>query len=236
MLLLENNKFRDCMLIARCLVETTVNTAFIAATGVAAQEKAFRHAVQKGYRDMFRHFAFEHKNVQVGWPSQFVPPSDPFLATAIQEYTSKKGRELTSWSSEQLEEKIEATKVLLGIRKSEMLRFAFFSVYRHASEIAHGTLFSILYILGELDPQRPRSDEELTRFQGGHLAETSLHAAECLNTAIFVGAKLSNRIDLYENAVKIMRERLFSMSWAKETRVGPDGFPTSEPRPQSEAF
>src|SRR5688500_10920835 len=57
----------------------------------------------------------------------------------LQEYTSKTGREITSWTPETVKERLEAIDRRFGRDTARGLIFGIL-IYRHASEIAHGTL------------------------------------------------------------------------------------------------
>lgn len=223
MLLLENSKIRDCFPLARCILETTVNACFIAATGQVTEDQAIKHAVQKAHREKSRQFKFRHSPLKVGWPYGPIVPTDPMAAAALAEYTSKKGREITSWTSDALEERIERIETWLGKQTGDRLRFSLFSIYRFSSEVAHGTLYSILQFMGTWDiPLKIRSDTALALHHGGLITELSLHVVGSLNTSIRAGCRLSG-----DNGNASVADDLFKaiteMKWAQNLKIGPDG-------------
>jgi hypothetical protein len=136
---------RDCFPIARSVVETAVNACFIQARGIEAARRAQRHALQKSYRDLNRGAKFGELQMTMS-NSAKVDPSDVLgLQAAISEFSNKRGEELRDWTPESIDEKIEAAKAKYGARVGIDLGAARMMIYRHSSEILHGTYFGATY-------------------------------------------------------------------------------------------
>jgi hypothetical protein len=150
-----------------------------------------KHAVQKAHRDNSRGFEFRYHPVKVGWLGPPIVPTHPLVKVAFAEYSSKKGREITSWTAETLNERVEKIEAWLGKNPGDHLRFSVFSIYGFASEIAHGTLYSVLRFVGVWDiPPHQQSASAMALHQGGLGTEAALNVANCVNIAIHAACKL----------------------------------------------
>jgi hypothetical protein len=109
-----------------------------------------------------------NREVQIGdlklalqWSGEVDLHRDAELKSAIAEFTRRKGGEITHWTPETVEQKIVAIGARYGAEVSGDLLFAYFSIYRHASEIAHGSFFGALFSCGATEPRgAPLSKED----------------------------------------------------------------------------
>ena len=135
---------------------------------------------------------------------------------ALTEFTSKKGREITSWTPETVQEQIEAIDARYGKRISTNLQFALMSIYRHASEIAHGTFFGALFALGLTSPSgSPKSPEELQNHQRQNLSMLLMMLGLATSAFIMVLAieipSLSNLVIESEKVIKELQNDTVSL-------------------------
>lgn len=150
---------RDCFGIARSAVETAVNAAFIAISGVPMAEKAVRHMRQKRWRDLKRQGKVGDHRISVSRDISRSIEEFPGLREALAEYTNKRGDEVRDWTPESLERRIAAVSAAHN-RAGLCLGVASFSIYRPASELLHGTYYGVnLFWQGSRDaPARSRAD------------------------------------------------------------------------------
>ncbi|MDA0352769.1 MAG: hypothetical protein O3A10_11240 [Chloroflexi bacterium] len=153
---------RDVYIISRSLLEIVVNTLFILNSPDEIAESAHQHAAQKSLRDLRR------KSEIAGWIIELNPDADELPASgnlqeALDRYTGAKGQEIRTWTSESLPARIAVAALNSEPRAGVLLHGAFFLIYRHASELLHGTLFGSLFEMGLTVPD---SDEDppLTRY------------------------------------------------------------------------
>lgn len=141
---------RDCYAISRSVIEMIINICYIMAVGSTAAEKALRHAKQKSYRDGVRESTIGESIIQV--TRLGLPKSSEIdgMEELLVEFTSRANRE-KGWVDLSLDERIEVIGKKLGHKVLANLHFARFAVYRHASEILHGTFYSALYFLGHTE-------------------------------------------------------------------------------------
>lgn len=156
---------RDAYVIARVVYETAVNACFILAKGEAIAERAWRHARQKSLRDLDRIVQVADKTLRFRWSGADQALSDPENQRLLQEFTSSSGRELSAWTPESIRERVDVVCQRFGYTTTEGMIYGLL-LYRHSSEIAHGTLFGALFVYGATDPSGPpRSIETLQAFR-----------------------------------------------------------------------
>lgn len=135
---------RDCFGIARSVSELAVNICYIAAGGPEVAQRAGRHALQKSYRDLQREGDIGGTSFKLGRTN--VPAVEDVLglAEALSEFTGRKGQENTDWTPLKISSRIEevgkvSSQAALALSGSTV------SVYRHASELLHGTYFGVVH-------------------------------------------------------------------------------------------
>lgn len=148
-------KLRDAYVIARVIYETSVNACFLLTDPEELSTRASTHAKQKALRTLIR--AIELAGDQI---FEFKPDhaeeilGHPQHQEWLREFTSRSGREITSWTPENVQQRLEAAYLKFGPEETRGLAFGLL-LYRHASEIAHGTLYGTLFSWGAMEPSRP---------------------------------------------------------------------------------
>lgn len=175
---------RDGYPIARSIIEGIINIGFIMAEGHTAAELADRHAQQKAFRDLKRTSSIAGHSITVGWTGKLSPEDEAHLTALAAEFSTKAGRERRDWTDKSLERRLEVIDGRFGHRVMTMLHSSIFMVYRHASEIVHGTYFGALFFWGVTRPgSRPTTTDELRMIMGHHQLTVLLGVAFA-NTAL----------------------------------------------------
>lgn len=160
-------RMRDCYVIARVVYETSVNACFLLAAGDDMAARARRHVKQKSLRDLDRtfHIADEKMSLKCSLADEVL--NDPENQQLLQEFTSKSGREITAWTEENVPERLKVIHDKFG----KLARGFYWALllYRHASEIAHGSLFGVLFSWGGTVPPGPRTIEDILEFRESNL-------------------------------------------------------------------
>lgn len=137
----------------------------------------------------------------------------PELQAAVEEFTGARGRELTDWTPESVDQRIERIYDRLGPNVAVPLHSARFGIYRHASEISHGTLFGAMFALGMTTPSGPSADASaLQQHVNDHLSMV------LLLTAMSIGALLGQLAEEYGD-LDLSRRASVSLQSATQ-RVG----------------
>lgn len=154
-LLVTQQALRDSYVIARVIYETAINACFLLTNPVELSARANIHSKQKTLRNLVRRIEiagasiFEFKPVGAEKLMQ-----KPAHKQWLDEFTYKSGREITSWTPENVQQRLEAVHRTFGDEATKGLAFGLL-LYRHASEIAHGTLYGTLFSWGAAEPSRP---------------------------------------------------------------------------------
>lgn len=154
---------RDCFGIARSIFEGSLNVAYIAAVGAPAALKARRHSKQKAYRDLSRPEIIELKIDRSTLPSAHEIEG---MAEALDEFTGRKGAELTDWAGIGVREKMNAVFEHYPGAKLGM-SVAADTIYRPASEVLHGTFSGVEFFW---EP-RQNAEGRLLPFEGQYVYE-----------------------------------------------------------------
>lgn len=135
---------KDCFSISRTVIESAINIAYIATSDTQIAQRARTHAFQKRYRDLKRSGSVAGIHMSVERDS--IPDIDSIagLKEALDLFTDKNGNEIRDWSPTTHNEKIEQVKKV-SERAALCLASAKFGIYRHSSEILHGTYFGTIF-------------------------------------------------------------------------------------------
>jgi hypothetical protein len=206
MALSSQHNIRDGYVISRMIYETLVNCCFILAEGDVIAERAWRHARQKSLRDLDRTIEIAGKEaMKVKWSGADIALAAPENKQLLAEFTSKAGREITAWTPESVKERLEAVYTRFGDERTKGMLFGLL-LYRHASEIAHGTLYGSLFILGATDPHGPpKSIETLRDYRVDHTRMLLMLTAFAIESSIAVIAGAVGAPDLADQARSVQR-------------------------------
>ncbi|WP_179336309.1 DUF5677 domain-containing protein [Winogradskyella costae] len=128
-LLTENKHYRDLIILSRPFFESIINVGFLCAKEQKAVENSKKHAYQKGYRDLFRGIDINGFKIKSGF-SDFIKEYEQAapneMKEALAEFTTKKGKEVSSWTPETTKTKLEIIGNEYGEYVNGLLTFAFF--------------------------------------------------------------------------------------------------------------
>jgi len=213
-------KLRDCYAVARTIIETIINICFILARGEELAKKALRHAHQKSHRDLERNSVIGMSGISVVWSGKETLTLSAELSGALEEFTTKRGKERTEWTEEKLQVRLQAIESRYGQSVMVPLHICFFAIYRHASEIVHGTVFGALFSVGLTEPGRPRSEAELMKHRVGsfNMLFILLGCGIEALLRVLVEERFSDESALKES--KALRENLDVDSWIPPKQPG----------------
>jgi hypothetical protein len=178
--LVQNGRIRDAFVTGRTIYLTIVNACFMCAEGDTSAERALRHAQQKAYRDLHREAKVNERRFELRYLGTVSP--DPSLLKAVQEFTGSRGQEVREWTSESVTGQLERIDSKYGGILADVLMLGFILIYRHSSEIAHGTLFGTLWSLGVTEP---RKTLDYSKAASDHAVGTLGSLLYLLNSRIF---------------------------------------------------
>jgi hypothetical protein len=144
---------RDSYAVSRSFLELAVNICFIVARGTDAAERALRHTRQKAFRDLDRQSKVGEDFIRIFCSRIPDPVNVDGLPEALADFTTARGAERHLWVEDSIDDRIATVGQLDPLVLSD-LHMARFIVYRHASEVLHGTHFGVHHCFGLTDPTR----------------------------------------------------------------------------------
>jgi hypothetical protein len=188
-LLAENQHYRDLTILSRPFLEAVLNIGFICADEKNAVLNSKKYAYQKGYRDLFRGIEvnnFKMKSNFSNYISEFENAAPKEMKEALSDFTTSKGKEVTSWTPETAKAKLEVIGKVYGEYVNGLLSFAFFSIYRDVSEIIHNSYYGVRIFLGmqQKDHTAFKNAEEAALFFGEHQEKLATLILQQINISI----------------------------------------------------
>lgn len=189
LLLAENNHHRDLIILSRPFLESVINVGFICAKGESAVIDSKKHAYQKGYRDLFRGIDINSFKIKSGFNDyieEFEKAAPDAMKEALADFTTKKGKEIMSWTPETTKTKLELIGGKYGEYVNGLLTFAFFSIYRDVSEIIHNSYYGVRVYLGmqQKDLTAFKSVEEAAQYFGKHQENLATLILQQINISV----------------------------------------------------
>ncbi|WP_338426772.1 DUF5677 domain-containing protein [Sphingopyxis kveilinensis] len=218
---------RDAFPIARSIIEGSINVCFIMAGGHEIAARAVRHAEVKAYRDLQRDWEVGATRITLGYSGQLLPEEVARLNSMLAEFTTKNGRE-KDWTDKTLKQRLDVIAETFSGSAMVSLNVAAFNIYRHASEIVHGTYFSAAYFWGLTLPGRgvPRTSDEFRLTILDHQFSILVSAIFAYAGLVECFAKYTGQSELHELASKAL-DRLHELPAIAETLAEPmEGSPT----------
>lgn len=142
---------KDGYPIARAIIEGAVNIAYLMASEPEVSRKVQRHAAVRAFRDLSRQAKFGGWTIQAGYSGQMPAAELQRLELMAAEFTTSKGRE-KDWTDLSLWQRLDATAAAFPSTALLSLNVSAFNIYRHASEVVHGSYYGALMIWGLTKP------------------------------------------------------------------------------------
>jgi len=163
-LLGDNNHLNEMLMVSRAILERLVNLCYLAVCGPEEVNRFRLYAIHKGYRKLDREFA----GFGVKYTGEVDVSQSPDLQQALSLFTSKDGKELTTWTTRGLRERVK----LIGERTSfpvGLFAILYLTVYEDASEALHGTLYGAGAEHAPFQPKKKEPWDLQTRRLKSHL-------------------------------------------------------------------
>lgn len=181
---------RAAYIVSRSVLEMMVNVCFVIVGGEEVATRALRHADQKAFRDLDRELSIGEEIIKLQWSGRDNIDLSESLKSSLEEFTTASGKEERRWTPESIQQRIENVADICGSGYVTGLMYALFSVYRHSSEILHGTFFGAIYCTGATLPGGfERSEKELKEHVQESLAMLNYMNAACIRDLLMVMAK-----------------------------------------------
>lgn len=154
-------KMSDCYSLSRIIFDHVLNLGYFGANGEKSVKKALQHYHQKAFRDLDRKIEIKDLSFGIGMKGIENASISEKLKEALDYFTNNKGFEIRSWTGDNVFKKVEIIRDYYGKEIGMMLIINLFFIYRHSSEIIHGTLFGSLFARGMTKPEREQPTNEI---------------------------------------------------------------------------
>ncbi len=202
-LLALRERLRDSYVIARCVYETSLNACFVLTDTDILTTRASVHAKQKALRNLIRAIEISGETIfkyEMKGSEEIL--QHPDHKKWLEAFTTKAGREVSSWTPENVPQRLEAVFKHFGSKNCRGLAFGLL-LYRNASEIAHGTLFGTLFSWGAMEIGSPLTGpEDLAKFRIRELKHLIKLISYSQESFVRILATQLNAPDIAEAAVK----------------------------------
>jgi len=99
-------------------------------------------------------------------------------------FTSKGDKEITKWTQENVNKRMEVVMVKYGDKLTGSLHFLLISLYRNASEIVHGTLYGALVHTGHPEGQEHKTAKDVFEYNDTYLGMIMMILAGSMHSLI----------------------------------------------------
>lgn len=167
-LLIKLKHLKSIFILSRQILESMINIGYTISTGEETAFKAISHSVAKTLWDFNREVKIgelKFKMILSGFEAEKL---DDKHKEILQQFTTKKGHEVRSWTEDSIEKRIEK---IFEWNSNEKLNSTFLLgysfIYRYSSEIIHSSVFGHMYLNGMTDirDKWPKDENELIKFQ-----------------------------------------------------------------------
>lgn len=206
-MLIRNGKLRDSYVIARVIYETAVNACFVLTDPEVLTARANTHAKQKTLRGLVRAIKIAGDEIfsyKMHGAEELM--KIPRHEEALNSYTSRSGREITSWTPENVQERLDAIYRKFGRNKAYGLMLSLL-LYRHSSEIAHGTLYGTIFSWGAAEVGEPLTrEEDIGEFRYKELRQLLKFISHTLESVMAITCPLIELPEIPEKASQARTE------------------------------
>ncbi|HET9868382.1 MAG TPA: DUF5677 domain-containing protein [Nitrospira sp.] len=175
---------RDSFSVVRAVFELGVNICYIISVGSEAAERALRHTRQKAFRDLHRVSEIAEDVIELRYSGKQAPSDVDGMTEDLAEFSTKKGVEKREWIDLNVDERIATVGQHLGKEILSDLHFARFMVYRHSSEVLHGTHFGVQSCFGLTTPGTNTQADALA-----HMGDQQMMILMAANLTVLAVAK-----------------------------------------------
>lgn len=183
---------KDGYPLARAIIEGAVNASFLMASDPEIARKAQRHAEVRAFRDLSRKSEMGGWSFDIGHPVNIPSIEAQRMELMAAEFTTAKGRD-KDWTDLSLRQRIDATAAAFPSTALLSLSTSAINIYRHASEVMHGSYYGALMIWGMTTPRPKPLNRDTFRLVFVD------HQFTTLSSAIFAFAGMVECFAIYAN-------------------------------------
>ncbi len=155
-------QLNECFMLARSLLERLISYLYLLFCEETEYLNYLAYTKQKAVRVLKRSITVGDLTAKLEWSGSIDLNKELELKKAVELYTSKKGRQITRWTTSNLEEMLKIISEKGNIQIG-FLMLAILAIYDDASEALHGTLYGSIFHIGVFTSGVPSTKDELER-------------------------------------------------------------------------
>lgn len=202
---------RDCFPIGRAIVESAINVTYILAGGSEVALRAERHDAQRSFRDLERTLDVAGLRIMAKHVGKLDAEALKHYQNLAREFSYKSGKEKSAWTDDALEQRLEVVKERFSQSIATSLSVAMFGIYRHSSEILHGSYFGAMFFWGRT---RPSVDPMSKATREGLIETLSEHQFSILSSVVFAVSAMLQAFGEYIDRADNLSRQASSMMMA----------------------
>lgn len=136
-----NEHIRDCYSIARSVVETSINLAFIAAGGLPAAEEARKHSLRRSYQDLDKKLVSGTLIARIPATALDDPKRHEEMLSTLKALEVDITVKRKEWTPLSVPKRLESLSIKLGDDVTSLLVHSYLLIYQDASEVLHGSVY-----------------------------------------------------------------------------------------------
>lgn len=183
--LAKGNFLNESFMLARSFIEKIINYLYL----LFCEEEKFSDYLAYSKQKQIRMF---DRSINVGDLKAGLKRLDSTaleynteLTEAIDKFTSKKGKEITRWSSLSLSDRLEIIAPKVG-SDIGFLMLSVLGIYENASEALHGTIYGVAFNIGLWQGKIPSTESELSKSWNEQLSMIFSMLGTCIHTLLKV--------------------------------------------------
>jgi len=181
---------KDCLPIARAVIEGCINITYIMSKGSSAAEDALAHSIAKGYKKTNTSAGSGRHKINIKRIPE-VKKTD-YLLKILDRFTSKKGRS-KNWTDQSVPQRIAFIESVFGNKCASGFNTAYLMIYGDASEIIHGSLAGAQMGNGSLPfGKRPQDFGDNSHIQNDHIKSALISLYIAVHSALYAFCKYTN--------------------------------------------
>ncbi len=149
----------ESYMVARAFVERVINACYLLVCDEDELEAYLQYSHQKGFRTLSRQVSAGDSTIGLKYEHVDKVEKSPELQAALDRFTSKRGREITRWTTKNPVDRLEIVADRTNLDITGLL-LAWLSIWEKASEALHGTLYGCVFHLGFYEPGSDFDDAE----------------------------------------------------------------------------
>ena len=157
--------YGESVMLARSVVERCINFGYLMYCEESEYNRWIDHGFQKMYRRMSLDISTAGLRIVTDGTRNFSLEDNPWMQKLLNQFTSKKGNQITRWTTTSILERIDLLSKHCDVSPLHFM-MSYGLIYEDASEALHGTFYGCAFEMGDFTRHfRQVSPEEVIKYR-----------------------------------------------------------------------